>query len=270
MLKKITGGILCSVMLTGIFLWWKKDSRIIGKPSINDINFPKSIAIIMDGNGRWARKRHLTVSDGHRKGMETLEKILEYSRDIGVKSLTLYAFSTENWERTKNEVDYIMGLVNSYLDRNTDILVKNNVKLRVIGNLDRVSPEMRSKILALEQKTSDNDKFFLNIAFSYGGRTEIVDAARNIALDVQNGKLDVSKIDENLFRKYLYNPDILYPDLVVRTGGDFRISNFMLWEISYSELYFTNTLWPDFDEKMFDLAIENFMRRKRTYGKKHS
>jgi undecaprenyl diphosphate synthase len=148
--------------------------------------------------------------------------------------------------------------------------MKNNVKLRVIGNLDRISPDMRSKILAVEKKTANNSKSFLNIALSYGGRNEIVDASKNIAMDVKRGTLDVNLIDENLFKSYLYNPDIIYPDLVIRTGGDLRISNFLLWEISYSELYFTDILWPDFSEEAFDLAIENFMKRKRTYGKKHS
>jgi undecaprenyl diphosphate synthase len=273
MSKKIIFWTLCPLALGVIFLGWKKfysTGSSVSRFSGDEKNFPKSIAIIMDGNGRWAKKRHLPVSEGHRKGMEALEKILDYVRKIGVKSMTIYAFSTENWERAKSEIDYIMGLVNSYLDKNVDVLIKNNVKLRVIGNLDRVSPEMRSKILAVEKNTVDNDGFFLNIAFSYGGRSEIVDAARSIALEVKKGELEVAEIDENIFKRHLYNPAMVYPDLVIRTGGNLRISNFLLWEISYSELYFTNTLWPDFDEKALNAALEDFINRKRTYGKKHS
>jgi undecaprenyl diphosphate synthase len=269
--KKSIVWILCPVVLVLVFLFvgklFHKNKSVI---SGDDANFPKSIAIIMDGNGRWAKKRHLPVGEGHRKGMEALERILDHARKIGVKSLTIYAFSLENWQRPKNEVDYIMTLVSSYLDKNVDTLMENNVKLRVIGNLDMVSPEMRSRMLTAEKKTASNSKFFLNIAFSYGGKNEIIDASRNIALDVKNGKLDAEEINETVFKRYLYNPEIIYPDIVIRTGGNLRISNFLLWEISYSELYFTDTLWPDFNEKAFDIAIEDFMKRKRTYGKRHN
>ncbi|MDR1494799.1 MAG: di-trans,poly-cis-decaprenylcistransferase [Rickettsiales bacterium] len=231
-------------------------------------NFPESIAIIMDGNGRWAKKRNLDVNHGHKKGAETLEKILEHARKAGVKSLTFYTFSTENWGRSEEEVGYILALVSFYLDNYLDRLAENNVRLKIIGDLERLDQGTRKKIHDLEEKTANNNGLSLNIAFSYGGRAEIVNAAKNIALDVKSGKLQVGDIDEELFKRYLYNPDIVYPDLVIRTGSYLRISNFLLWEISYSELYFTDVLWPDFDEKCFDLAIEEFKNRKRTYGRR--
>lgn len=231
-------------------------------------NFPESIAIIMDGNGRWAQKRGFEIRYGHKQGAENLIKISKHSKNIGVKSLTLYAFSTENWKRPKAEVDSLMRLLRFYLTKNMDEFTKNNVKLKVIGNLDRLDNDLRENILKLEEKTKNNNGLFLNIAFSYGGRMEILDATKKIAEAVKIGNLDIESIDEEEFKKYLYNSEIIYPDLVIRTGGELRLSNFLLWELSYSELYFTDTLWPDFDEKALDLAIENFKNRKRTYGER--
>ncbi|MDR2777338.1 MAG: di-trans,poly-cis-decaprenylcistransferase [Rickettsiales bacterium] len=248
---------------------WRPQGR--GAPTVSGrhtSDFPESVAIIMDGNGRWANSRNLDISQGHRKGAETLEKITEYAEKIGIRSLTLYTFSTENWNRSEKEVGYILELVRSYLDGYLDKLVENNVRLRVIGDLDRLDQSMRTKIEELERKTAKHDGLFLNIAFSYGGRAEIVNAAKNIALDVKSGRLRTDDINEDTFKNYLYNPDIVYPDLVIRTGGYLRLSNFLLWEISYSELYFTDVLWPDFDEKCLDLAVEEFKNRKRTYGRR--
>ncbi|MDR3078467.1 MAG: di-trans,poly-cis-decaprenylcistransferase [Rickettsiales bacterium] len=233
-----------------------------------DENFPRSLAIVMDGNGRWAKKRNLTVNMGHRRGAEVLERILEHVQRRGIRSLTLYAFSTENWERSGEEVNYLLGLVDSYLDNYFDRLSEKNVRVKIIGDLGRLSPAMREKIRGLEERTAGGDEMFLNVAFSYGGRAEIVNAAKNIAMDVKSGKLEAGDIDEELFRRYLYSPEMEYPDLVIRTGGYLRLSNFLLWQISYSELYFTNVLWPDFDEKCLDLALEEFKNRKRTYGRR--
>lgn len=234
---------------------------------VDDDTVPTSVAIIMDGNGRWAQKRKLPISYGHKKGADNLIKILEHAKNIGIKSLTLYAFSTENWKRPKDEVDYILSILNNYLDEKSEIFMKNDIKLKFIGDLTKLDGEVLRKIANLEKET-ENNTLILNIAFSYGGRAEIVNATKNIVVDYKNNKIDINDINEELFKKYLYNPEIIYPDLVIRTGGDMRISNFLLWEISYSELYFTNTLWPDFKEKDFDKAIKNYKKRKRTYGER--
>mgnify|MGYP001058863836 CR=1 FL=1 len=234
---------------------------------VDDGTIPTSVAIIMDGNGRWAQKRKLPVSYGHKKGADNLIKILKHAKSIDIKSLTLYAFSTENWKRPKDEVDYILNILNNYLDEKSEIFMKNDIKLKFIGDLTKLDGEVLRKIANLEKET-ENNTLILNIAFSYGGRAEIVNATKNIAVDYKNNKIDINDINEELFKKYLYNPEIIYPDLVIRTGGDMRISNFLLWEISYSELYFTNTLWPDFKEKDFDKAIKNYKKRKRTYGER--
>ncbi|MDR1425989.1 MAG: di-trans,poly-cis-decaprenylcistransferase [Rickettsiales bacterium] len=245
------------------------EKRKVNAPeTLSNENIPKSVAIIMDGNGRWAKNRNLGINEGHRKGAETLEKILEHAEKIGIESLTIYTFSTENWERSKEEVGYILSLVDSYLDRYQDKFEEKNIRFKVIGDIDKLDQNTIAKIRELEKKTAENNSLFLNVAFSYGGRAEIVDAAKNIARDVKSNRLSIDDINEDMFKKYLYNPDIIYPDFVIRTGAQLRISNFLLWEISYSELYFTNVLWPDFDEKCLDAAIEEFKNRKRTYGKR--
>lgn len=232
------------------------------------LELPKSIAIIMDGNGRWAQKRGFEIRYGHKKGVDALIKILNYSQKIGIKSLTVYAFSTENWKRPEREVNAIIRLLQFYLKNNEQEFYKNNIKLTVIGDLSKLDKKTANKIRVVEEKTKNNDNFYFNVAFSYGGRREIVDASKKIAEDFRDGKLDINNLDEDIFKKYLYNPDIIYPDLIIRTGGDIRLSNFLLWELSYSELYFTDTLWPDFDEKSLDLAIDNYKHRKRTYGER--
>ena len=232
------------------------------------LELPKSIAIIMDGNGRWAQKRGFEIRYGHKKGVDALIKILNYSQKIGIKSLTVYAFSTENWKRPEREVNAIIRLLQFYLKNNEQEFYKNNIKLSVMGDLSKLDKKTVDKIRAVEEKTKNNSDFYFNVAFSYGGRREIVDASKKIAEDFRDGKLDINNLDEDVFKKYLYNPDIIYPDLIIRTGGDIRLSNFLLWELSYSELYFADTLWPDFDEKALDLAIDNYKHRKRTYGER--
>ncbi len=239
--------------------------KIIG--SLKD-NFPESIAIIMDGNGRWAQKRGFKIRYGHKQGAENLIKILQYSKKIGIKSLTVYAFSTENWKRPKTEVNSIIRLLKFYLEKNKNEFKTNNVKLKVIGCLNGLNEDIIKGIKNIEKETENNDGLYFNVAFGYGGRKEIIDATKKIVEDVKKGELNIDDLSEDIFKKYLYNKDIIYPDLVIRTGGDLRLSNFLLWEVSYSELYFTNTLWPDFDEKALDLAIDNFKHRKRTYGER--
>lgn len=232
------------------------------------LELPKSIGIIMDGNGRWAQKRGFEIRYGHKKGVDSLIKILNYSQKIGIKSLTVYAFSTENWKRPEREVNAIIRLLQFYLKNNEKEFYKNNIKLSVMGDLSKLDKKTVDKIREIEEKTKNNEDFYFNVAFSYGGRREIVDASKKIAKDFKDGKIDINTLDEDIFKMYLYNPDIIYPDLIIRTGGDIRLSNFLLWELSYSELYFTDTLWPDFDEKALDLAIDNYKHRKRTYGER--
>lgn len=232
------------------------------------LELPKSIGIIMDGNGRWAQKRGFEIRYGHKKGVDSLIKILNYSQKIGIKSLTVYAFSTENWKRPEREVNAIIRLLQFYLKNNEKEFYKNNIKLSIMGDLSKLDKKTVDKIREIEEKTKNNEDFYFNVAFSYGGRREIIDASKKIAKDFKDGKIDINTLDEDIFKMYLYNPDIIYPDLIIRTGGDIRLSNFLLWELSYSELYFTDTLWPDFDEKALDLAIDNYKHRKRTYGER--
>ncbi len=231
--------------------------------------FPKNIAIIMDGTGRWAQRQDFQIRYGHKRGAESFIRIVNYCLKIGVESLTVFAFSTENWKRPPSEIGALMRLLKYYMNANADKFYKSNIKLKVIGASleNKIDKDILDKIKEVEEKTKDN-KFALNVAFNYGGRREIVDASKKIAEDVKNNIISVDDIDENTFKKYLYNPDIAYPDLIIRTGGVLRLSNFLLWEMSYSELYFTDTLWPDFDEKQLDLAIEDFKHRVRTYGER--
>lgn len=230
-------------------------------------NIPNSIAIIMDGNGRWAQRKNLKIRYGHKMGAENLINVLKHCKKIGIKSLTVFAFSTENWKRPTSEINALMRLLKYYLLKNQSEFSKNNIKLKIIGrDLDgKVATDIINKIKEIEENTKNNE-FAFNIAFNYGGRDEIVNASKKIALDVKNNLINIDDINENTFKNYLYNPDIIYPDLIIRTGGVLRISNFLLWEMSYSEFYFTDVLWPDFNEKELNLAVEDFKNRVRTYG----
>ena len=220
---------------------------------------PKHVAIIMDGNGRWAEKRGLPRTLGHKEGANALRKIITYAGKIGVKSLTVYAFSTENWKRSKDEVDALMFLFKTYLKNEEKSIMKNNVRFLVSGRKDDVSPSLLEAIKKLEDKSKNNTGLTLNIAFNYGGRAEIVDAVNSIL------KSGIDNLAEEDFSKYLYN-NIPDPELLVRTSGELRISNFLLWQIAYSEIYITDALWPDFDEKELDKAIESYNGRDRRFG----
>ena len=220
---------------------------------------PNHIAIIMDGNGRWAEKRGLPRTLGHKEGANALRKIITYAGKIGVKYLTVYAFSTENWKRSKDEVDALMFLFKTYLKNEEKSIMKNNVRFLVSGRKDDVSPSLLEAIKKLEDKSKNNTGLTLNIAFNYGGRAEIVDAVNSIL------KSGADNINEEDFSKYLYN-NIPDPELLVRTSGELRISNFLLWQIAYSEIYITDALWPDFDEKELDKAIESYNGRDRRFG----
>lgn len=222
-------------------------------------NIPKHIAIIMDGNGRWAKKRNLPRTLGHREGAKALRKIITHAGKIGVKYLTVYAFSTENWKRSKEEVEALMFLFKSYLSGEEKNIMENNIRFMVSGSKEGVSKSLLEAIRRLEELSKNNTGLTLNIAFNYGGRTEIVDAVNKI---LKEGR---DKIEEKDFSKYLYNriPD---PELLIRTSGELRISNFLLWQIAYSEIYITETLWPDFDEAELDRAIESYNNRDRRFG----
>lgn len=246
---------------------------------MENIVIPKHIAIIMDGNGRWAKEKGKIRLEGHRAGANALENILECCGKIGVKYLTVYAFSTENWKRPKMEVEGLMNLFSRYLDNKKKELKKQGVKLLVTGAKENVSEKLLRKIEETENYLSDCENIVFNIAFNYGGRREIVDAVSKVLEKkfleqnqvAENGsfveeKAENFKITEEEFSKYMYRPEIPDPELVIRTSGEFRISNFLLWEIAYSEFYITDTYWPDFDEKELEKAILSFNKRDRRYG----
>uniref|UniRef100_A0A7C3J664 Isoprenyl transferase n=1 Tax=candidate division WOR-3 bacterium TaxID=2052148 RepID=A0A7C3J664_UNCW3 len=228
-------------------------------------SIPKHVAIIMDGNGRWAKLRGKDRLYGHRKGVESVRRIIKYSAKIGVKYLTLYTFSTENWNRPKNEVDGLMKLFSKLLEQEIPELYKNNVKILFIGRKNRLSKELLDRMVNAQEVTKNNTGLTLILAFDYGGRQEIVDACREVCRRLKLNQLE--KLDNEEFSKYLYLPDVPDPDLVIRTSGEFRISNFLLWQTAYSEFYFTEVLWPDFDEKEFDKALEDYSKRERRFGK---
>ena len=224
------------------------------------------LAIIMDGNGRWAKKRNLSRTEGHREGAKTVNRVLDLIGKYGIKYLTLYAFSTENWKRPKAEVTALMLLLKEFLELNRDILIKKGVKLRVIGRISDIPFITRKVLTSVMEQTKNNKNGELILALSYGGRSEIVDAVKKISSDVKNGKIDPKKINENLFSNYLYLPDVPDPELMIRTSGEFRLSNFLLWQLSYSELWVTDTLWPDFGEEQLINALSDYKNRSRRYG----
>lgn len=227
---------------------------------------PPHVAIIMDGNGRWAKQRHLPRIEGHRAGAESARVIIRTAGELGIKYLTLYAFSVENWKRPKEEVDALMKYLVHYLKTETPELNKNNVRLEVIGQIYRlpevVQEHLRKSIVTL----SKNNGLTLIMALSYGGRTEIVDAVRGIAKKVKAGQLDPADITEQVFAQHLYTHNFPDPDVMIRTSGEMRVSNFLLWQISYTELVVTQTLWPDFRKPQFFSALEEYNRRRRRFG----
>lgn len=238
------------------------------KNPVSDLIIPSHIAIIMDGNARWAKAKNLPLSFGHKIGSENVRKVAESCIELGVKNLTIYAFSSENWDRPKEEVEYLMKLLDEYLTKETKPLIEKDVKIIISGNLEKLNKNTKEKISEIEEITKNNKALILNVAFSYGSREEITNAARKIALAVSNGKITVENINEDFFEKNLYHPEIPNPDLLIRTAGDQRLSNFLLWQAAYSELYFTKVYWPDFGKKDLILAISDFNKRERKYGKR--
>lgn len=228
---------------------------------------PLHIAIIMDGNGRWAKKRGLPRIAGHRAGVKAVKRIVRVAGEIGIKYLTLYTFSVENWKRPKEEVSAIMKLLEQTTRREIDELDKNNVRLITTGRIEELSPRRRNILEKATQRTKDNSGLTLNLALSYSGRIEILDAVKKLAGDVKQDKLKIKNIDENLFSKYLYTKDLPDPDLLIRTSGEMRISNFLLWQTSYTELFITQVLWPDFSVEDFYRAILDYQERERRFGR---
>lgn len=230
------------------------------------LHLPKHIGIIMDGNGRWAKKRGLPRSAGHRAGAEALKKIITEANNIGVKHITVYAFSTENWKRPKEEVDYLMSLLLDYLRNAEKTLAGENVVIRAIGSRKELSQEIREQIVKTEKFTRNNTGIVMNIALNYGGREEITNAVREICAEVSDGKINIADITDNTLDAHLYTKGQPEVDLLIRTSGEQRLSNFMLWQVSYAEMWFTDKLWPDFKPADLIQAIVDFQNRGRRFG----
>ncbi len=228
---------------------------------------PRHVAIIMDGNGRWAKRRHMPRVAGHRAGVESLRSIIQRCGELGVEALTLFAFSSENWRRPEKEVGLLMELFIIALQRETKRLNERNVRLRVIGDLSRFSDKLQKEISKAEEKTKVNTGLLLAIAANYGGRWDITQAVKKLALQLEKGDLAAAAVDEDMVFQHLCMADMPEPDLFIRTGGEQRISNFLLWQLAYSELYFTDVLWPDFTPKELDTALEWFAGRQRRFGR---
>lgn len=228
---------------------------------------PKHVAVIMDGNGRWAKQRGLPRIMGHRRGVDTLKKLLRCCRDWGIEALTAYAFSTENWGRPLEEVDFLMTLFERVLRQELAEMMAEDVRIRFVGNLAALPSSLQSEIAAAMDKTQDNQGISFTIATNYGGRQEIVQACRAIAAQVQQGQLTLDEVTEALFARHLYTADLRDPDLLIRTSGELRISNFLLWQLAYAEIYVTETLWPDFDQVEFHRAVYAYQQRDRRFGK---
>lgn len=235
-------------------------------PKLQDLTVPRHIAIIMDGNGRWAKARGRTRIVGHRAGIKTVRDIVRACGEWGIQYLTLYSFSLENWKRPAREVRALMALLRFFLRKELPELMKNRVRLGAVGRLEDLPKGVLTELKETIEKTKLNDGLRLNLALSYGGRAEIVDAARRIVKEVVGGKLQEHDIDEALFSRHLYTADIPDPDLLIRTSGELRISNFLLWQISYAEIWVTETLWPDFSREELLTAIRDFSKRERRFG----
>ena len=229
-------------------------------------NLPEHVAIIMDGNGRWAAQRYLPRIAGHRKGIQSVREIITFAREIGIKTLTLYAFSNENWNRPAKEITQLMILLEQYLNKELATMMESGIRFKAIGQIDRLQTSVSHLIASGEEKTKKNDNMVLVLALSYGGRTEIIDAIKKAYKDLQEENLSLKDLDETRFSKYLYTQGLCDPDLMIRTSGEIRVSNFLLWQVAYTELYFTKTLWPDFKKKDFLLALLDYQRRERRFG----
>ena len=230
-------------------------------------NLPGHIAIIMDGNGRWAQKRNLDRIYGHLEGIKSLKSVVKGVIDYKIKYLTVYAFSSENWQRPEEEVDYLMELLEQYIEIELPYLIKNEIRLNFIGNLEKLPEKSKIAVSRAIDKTKNGSELILTLAISYGSKEEILNAVRKISEDVKKKSIELTDIDGKLFSNYLYTAGIPDPDLIIRTSGEERLSNFMLYQAAYAELYFTKTLWPDFRKKNLIAALKNYEKRSRRFGK---
>lgn len=256
-------------MFNKIKLWKNQNSSSNLRDRIKNIKehqVPSHIAIIMDGNGRWAKKRALPRVAGHHEGMKVVRKITMLAKQLGIKILTLYAFSTENWKRPKNEVEYLMKLPEEFLDTFLPELVKENVKVNMIGYKHNLPEHTLRAIEKASNDTKENDGLILNFALNYGSRAEIIEAVKNVLKDCRSGIMDENDLNEDVFSNYLMTSGLEDPDLLIRTSGEIRLSNFMLWQVAYTEFWFTDVLWPDFTEEHLIEAIEVFQNRQRRFG----
>lgn len=228
---------------------------------------PRHVAVIMDGNGRWAQRQGLPRIMGHRRGVDALKDLLRCCKDWGIKALTAYAFSTENWGRPLEEVEFLMTLFERVLRREIDDMMKENVQIQFLGNLSALPESLQGEIQRSMTKTQENNGIQFNVATNYGARQEILQAVHAIAQEVQEGKIQLDEIDEALFSRHLYTANVSDPDLLIRTSGEMRLSNFLLWQMAYAELYITDILWPDFDREQFHQALFTYQQRKRRFGK---
>ena len=234
---------------------------------ITSQKLPKHVAIIMDGNGRWAKQQGKPRVFGHKNGVKSVQEIVEAAAEIGINTLTLYTFSTENWNRPKQEVDVLMGLLVRSLKKELKTLIKNNIKLQTIGKIDQLPEKVVAELKEVIEKTKNNTSLTLNLALNYGAREEIVNAIKIISKKVVNNELSIAEIDENIINNHLYTVTLPDVDFLIRTSGEKRISNFLLWQIAYAEFYFTDVLWPDFRKEHFFQAIKEYQQRERRFGK---
>ena len=241
-------------------------SEQMGSVRLDRSRLPRHVAIIMDGNGRWARAKGLPRVMGHRAGIKSVRAAVEFACEVGIEVLTLYAFSVENWKRPTDEVSTLMRLLNEYLRRELSNLMSHEIRLNVLGNFAGLPPLVQRHLERVMKDTQENRKMVLNLALNYGGRSEIVHAARQVAEQVKAGKLRLSNLDEEVFSRFLYTEGQPHPDVLIRTSGEQRVSNFLLWQISYAELYLTPRLWPDFSKADFLDAIKDYQRRERRFG----
>lgn len=255
-------------MLKKIQEWRGKETSksSFSKEELMQHQIPEHIAVIMDGNGRWAKKRALPRVAGHHEGMKTVRKITKSASNLGVKVLTMYAFSTENWKRPKLEVDFLMKLPEEFLGTFLPELMEENVQVRLMGNKSDLPAHTLRAVENAMEKTKDNTGLILNFALNYGGRDEILRAVKNAATDIQDNKLTMEQLSEEVFSTYLFSNQLPDPDLLIRTSGEIRLSNFMLWQLAYAEFYFTDVLWPDFDENHLFEAISSYQQRGRRFG----
>ncbi|RHW39613.1 isoprenyl transferase [Lysinibacillus yapensis] len=244
----------------------EKHSMEVAQSLLTNECLPSHIAIIMDGNGRWAKKRAMPRIAGHHEGMQTVRRIARIADDLGIQVLTLYAFSTENWKRPKSEVEYLMSLPQMFLNSFMPELMERDIRIEMIGDMEGLPSNTKKALNQAMEMTKNNNGLILNFAMNYGSRAEIVAAMKAIMMEVSNGKLTMDDVDENMINQYLMTSSLPEPDLLIRTSGEVRLSNFMLWQLAYTEFWFTDVLWPDFDQKTFMQAIQAYQQRNRRYG----